>query len=49
MDAIFSAYFTGYGTLAGKNAFMEMTEDMLKTYAPITWSIRPRRFGIRRG
>ena len=37
MDAIFSAYFTGYGTLAGKNAFMEMTEDMLKTYAPQTW------------
>lgn len=42
MDAIFSAYFTGYGTLAGKNAFMEMTEDMLKTYAPITWEHTPK-------
>ena len=41
MDAIFSAYFTGYGTLAAKNAFMEMTEDMLKTYAPITWEHTP--------
>ena len=37
MDAVFSAFFTGYASLAQKNAYMELTEDMLKTYAPITW------------
>lgn len=42
MDAIFSAFFTGYGTLAGKNAFMEITEDMLKQYAPVTWEHTPK-------
>ena len=41
MDAVFSAFFTGYATLAQKNAFMELTEDMLKTYAPITWEHTP--------
>lgn len=42
MDAIFSAYFTGYGTLASKSAFMEMSDDMLQTYAPITWDHTPK-------
>lgn len=41
MDAVFAAYFTGYATLANKAAFMELTEDMLKEYAPITWEHTP--------
>ncbi len=41
MDAVFSAFFTGYASLAQKNAYMELTEDMLKTYAPITWEHTP--------
>ena len=41
MDAVFSAYFTGYASLAKKNAFMELTEDMLKENAPLTWEDTP--------
>ena len=31
MDAVFSSYWSGYATLAAKNAFMPITEEMLKT------------------
>ncbi|MGN0801194.1 MAG: DUF3502 domain-containing protein [Candidatus Faecivicinus sp.] len=41
MDAIFASFFTGYATLANKDAFMELTEDMLKEYAPLTWEDTP--------
>lgn len=41
MDAVFSSYWSGYATLAAKNAFMPLTEEMLKTYAPLTWEDTP--------
>lgn len=41
MDAIFTSFFTGYASLANKDAFMELTEDMLKEYAPLTWEDTP--------
>ena len=41
MDAIFAGYFTGYASLANKNAFMELTDEMLQEYAPITWEDTP--------
>ena len=41
MDAVFSAYFTGYASLANRDAYMELTEEMLQTYAPITWEDTP--------
>lgn len=41
MDAVFAAYFTGYATLANKDAYMELTEEMLKEYAPLTWEDTP--------
>lgn len=41
MDAIFSSYWSGFASLAAKNAFMEITEEMLKENAPITWEHTP--------
>ena len=41
MDAVFSSYWSGYATLAAKNAFMPITEEMLKTYAPLTYEDTP--------
>lgn len=41
MDAVFAAYFTGYASLAKKNAYMELTEEMIQQYAPLTWEDTP--------
>ena len=41
MDAVFTSYWSGYATLATKNAFMPITEEMLKTYAPLTYEDTP--------
>lgn len=41
MDAVFSSFFSGYAALASKNAFMELPEELLKTYAPLTWEDTP--------
>lgn len=37
-DCAFAGNFCNYSTLASKNAFMPLTEDMIKTYAPKTWT-----------
>lgn len=36
-DCAFAGNFMNYTNLASKNAFMPLTEDMIKTYAPKTW------------
>lgn len=36
-DCAFAGTFCNYASLANKNAFMPITEDMIKTYAPNTW------------
>ncbi|HIS86278.1 MAG TPA: ABC transporter substrate-binding protein [Candidatus Faecivicinus avistercoris] len=41
MDAVFSASFTGYASLARRDAYMELTDEMLQTYAPLTWEDTP--------
>lgn len=40
-DLIYSANWAGYGDQALKGGFLELTEDMLKTYAPMTWKAMP--------
>lgn len=37
-DCAFAGNFCNYATLASKNAFMPITEDLIKTYAPKTWA-----------
>lgn len=41
MDGVFSSYWCGYAAQARKNAYMEITEDMLKQYAPETYKNTP--------
>lgn len=41
MDAVFTSYWSGFASLAAKNAFMEITEDMLKENALTTWEHTP--------
>ena len=36
-DCAFAGNFCNYATLASKEAFMPITEDLIKTYAPKTW------------
>ena len=36
-DCAFAGNFCNYSNLAGKNAFLPLTEDMIKTYAPRAW------------
>jgi putative aldouronate transport system substrate-binding protein len=40
-DLIYSANWAGYGDQALKGGFLELTEDLLKTYAPMTWKAMP--------
>lgn len=37
-DCAFAGNFSNYATLASKNAFKPLTEDLIKTYAPKTWA-----------
>lgn len=37
-DCAIAATFLNYASIANKNAFMPLTETMIKTYAPNTWS-----------
>lgn len=40
-DLIFTAPWAYYSSVANKNGFLEITEDMMKTYAPNTWAEVP--------
>ncbi|MBP3961849.1 ABC transporter substrate-binding protein [Paenibacillus lignilyticus] len=41
-DLVYVADWTGYQGYAGKNAFLELTEDLLSKNAPITWEKTPK-------
>ena len=40
-DLIFTAPWAYYSSVANKNGFLEITEDMMKQYAPNTWDEVP--------
>jgi putative aldouronate transport system substrate-binding protein len=40
-DCIFASSWSQYGTMAIKNAFMELTPDMIQKNAPFVWSAIP--------
>ncbi|MFC4776255.1 ABC transporter substrate-binding protein [Paenibacillus sp. GCM10023252] len=41
-DLVYVADWTGYQGYAGKNAFLELTDDLLSKHAPITWEKTPK-------
>jgi putative aldouronate transport system substrate-binding protein len=41
-DLVYVADWTGYQSYAGKNAFLELTEELLSKNAPITWEKTPK-------
>ncbi|MDQ6422982.1 ABC transporter substrate-binding protein [Paenibacillus sp. LHD-117] len=41
VDLVFSANWNKYTQIATKNGYMEITENLLKEYAPITWEQQP--------
>ncbi|WP_325175537.1 hypothetical protein [Paenibacillus sonchi] len=40
-DLIYAANWAGYNDQAIKGGFLELTDDMLKKYAPMTWEAMP--------
>jgi len=41
-DLIYTANWAGYSDQALKGGFLELTEEMLSTYAPMTWKAMPK-------
>ena len=41
MDGVFSSYWCYYASQAQKNAYMELTPEMLEEHCPITWEHTP--------
>ncbi|MCL6459930.1 MAG: extracellular solute-binding protein, partial [Gorillibacterium sp.] len=41
-DLIYAANWAGYGDQALKGGFLELTDELLSTYAPMTWEALPK-------